>query len=466
MWQLIINLIFCSLIIQNYSNKFFGFWEGPHPIDESKFFYVHIHYQSDSLIAKGYWTQNNFYQSEFKIDILEIKDDSIRFFVPDWNCYYSGEFKNSKIFGGFSCEDEPFDAVTLSRNDKISQYLIWPKPNCENPDYSWNYTIPKFQDDGIKTSTFYTNGDSAFLFSLVPEIVNGDYGRLNSFLVLKNDRLICEEYFYGYIQSDLHQVESSTKSITSLLVGIAKDKGFIINLDEPLYKIFTEQTHLKEKDYRKITLRHVLSMTSGYEPVYDPANPEIDRIEFSLNRKLIDQPGAVFQYDGGNTEILGAVLKEKTGMFADQFAEKYLFTPLKIENCNWDIFRQDGFPCLGGSLQLTPRSMAKIGLMVLNQGKFEGNQIVSENWIKESTSVKTKTHIPDDDYGFQWWIIQLESNGKKYRTIWANGWGSQFIYIIPELKTVIVTTGHNYENDSWAITGGIEKHIGLLDSEF
>ena len=117
---------------------------------------------------------------------------------------------------------------------------------------------------------------------------------------------------------------------------------------------------------------------------------------------------------------------------------------------------------MGGSLELRPRDMAKIGLMVINKGNFENRQIVSQQWIEESTSIKTETHIKGDDYGYQWWNINLQSNGFVYQTIWANGLGSQFIYIIPEIDVVIVTTGFNYENDSWAITGGIGKYLYLL----
>jgi CubicO group peptidase (beta-lactamase class C family) len=136
---------------------------------------------------------------------------------------------------------------------------------------------------------------------------------------------------------------------------------------------------------------------------------------------------------------------------------------LKIADFNWEIYKQDGYPSMAGSLWLKPRDMAKIGLMVLNEGQFNGRQIVSKEWICESTSKKIKTHIQGDDYAYQWWNINLKSNGKTYQCIWANGLGSQFIYIIPELKVVIVTTGHNYENDSWAIKSGIEKSLYLLE---
>ena len=151
-------------------------------------------------------------------------------------------------------------------------------------------------------------------------------------------------------------------------------------------------------------------------------------------------------------------------MYADEFAKKYLFEPLGITNYNWEINKQNGYPSMAGALELQPRDMGKLGLLILNSGTFSGNQVVSEEWIAESTSVKTNTHIPGDDYSYQWWNLHLKSDGKTYECIWANGWGSQIIYIFPELKVVIVTTGHNYEGDSWTITNGISKYLYLLEN--
>jgi len=452
----------CS--IDNNKNSFDGFWEGPHPEDVNKKFYIQIIEKKDSVKAIGFWTNHKFYDSEFKIDSIFLHSDSIRFFIPDWNCFYLGRIYDTNLInGGFSCTNEPFDTVNLIKNNEVKHFLTEAKPNCNNANYRYQYQEPDFIDEKIQTTHFQTANDSLFIYSLIPEIITNQYGRINSFLLIKNGSLICEEYFYGYTRNDLHQIESATKSITSLLVGIAKDKGMISDIHEPLFKIFPEYNHLRTDDYRKITLANVLSMTSGFANEYEPYK-DYDRIEYSLKRELIAPIGEQFIYDGGNTEILGAVIKRKTGMYADIFAEKFLFEPLDIKKYDWSIFKQDSFPCMGGSLQMLPIDMIKIGLLVLNKGIYNNKQIISDDWIKESTSIKTKTHIKGDDYGYQWWKINIESNNKKYETIWANGMGSQFIYIVPELNVVIVTTGYNYEYDSWAITNGIGKYLFLLDN--
>ncbi|HPF50806.1 MAG TPA: serine hydrolase [Draconibacterium sp.] len=462
----IVLVLLILLGCQNAKNiQYSGFWEGPHPEDLEKKFYIHLLTKSDSISAEGYWTHNNYYDSRFDVDSVTLNTDHIRFYIPDWECYYSGRITDqNSIEGGFDCTDEPFDSVKLVKNDEIKTFLTEAKPGCLDPGYQYDYQVPVNPEDGLEVSPFQSVGDSMFIYSLIPEIINNEYGRLNSFLLVKNGKLICEEYFYGYTPNKLHQIESSTKSITSLLIGIAKDKGMIKNLDEPLYQIFPSYPHLKSEGYNKITINHLLTMTSGFSPEYEPYQP-YDRIEFLLNRKLIAEPGEKFIYDGGNPEILGAILKIKTGMFADEFAEKYLFSPLKITNYDWSIFKQNGYPCMGGSLQMLPRDMAKTGMLVLNSGVFEGQPIISEKWVKESTSVKTKTHIEGDDYSYLWWNINLGSEQNSYKTIWANGWGSQFIYIIPDLDIVMVTTGANYEYDSWAITSGISKYLYLLNDK-
>ena len=444
-------------------DDFSGFWQGPHPADPTKKFYIQITLHDSISGARGFWTKNSFYQSEFTVENLTITDDSIRFYVPNWECNYLGRLgETMQITGGFDCPDASFDPVTLTWNMEIARYLTQPKPSYSSETYDYVYTQPLQLSDHLPTAHYTVPGDSLFIYTLIQEILRGDYGRINSFLLLKDDRLISEEYFYGYTRDDLHQIESATKSITSLLMGIALDQGAITSLQEPLCHIFPEYPHLNTDSYRTMTLAHLLAMSSGYSTENDITYQSAHRIHTAITRELASAPGTAFTYDGGNTEILSAVLQRKTGMFADTFGEKYLFSPLHITSYDWDVLKQDGYPCMGGSLRLRPRDMMKIGWLVLNSGKLYGRRIVSEQWIEESTAVHTTTHIEGDNYGYHWWNITLPSGGSAYETMWANGLGSQFIYIIPELHLVIVTTGWNYESDSWAITRGISKHLYLL----
>ncbi len=460
-YLLIMSLAACSA---EDPGRFTGFWEGPHPVDPEMKFYVEVLCENDSFLARAYWAENRHYQSTFKIDSVRISGDSMRFFVPAWACTYAGGLSDKGVIrGGFFCEGEPFDTVILVKDPEIENHLIYSKPGCKDPDFKYSYAIPSEGNDLLQPSIYSTAGDSLFIHALLPEIIQGEYGRINSFLLYRSDKLICEEYFYGFTRDDLHQIESCTKSVTSLLVGIAADQGYITDMGEALYRIFPEYPVLRKAGYRDMSLEDLLTMRSGYDLLDRAVFSSENLIDTALVRPLVHPPGKVFQYDGGNTEILGAVLKVKTGMFADDFARRYLFGPLQIERYTWDDPGQNGYPLMSGSLSLTPRSMLKIGAMVLSHGSFNGQALISESWIEESTSVKTETHIPGDKYSYQWWNLLLDSGGKAYETIWANGWGSQFIFIFPELDAVIVTTGFNYEYDSWAITEGISKYLYYLD---
>ncbi len=453
-------------ILKIYSEKHFtGFWQGPHPEDETKKFYIQVVSEQDSLQAKGYWTERGFYLSEFEVDSLRIVGRNVSFFVHEWGCRYEGILKGKReARGGFSCGEEPFDPVTLVKNDQIRNILIHARPGCQKPGYAYRYRIPDPLQEGSEAPGGLPSGDSLFIYSLLPEIIAGDYGRINSFLVYRHGNLVCEEYFFGYAEDDLHPIESCTKSIASLLIGLAMDQGLIKDLDEPLFSYFPDYPHLKNGPYRELNLRNLLSMTSGFDPMNDELFASDDRIDFALKRPLIDTPGHLFRYDGGNSEILGAVLQAVTGEFADSFARRTLFQPLDIDRYDWDRFKQEDYPSMGGSLHLTPRAMTKIGAMVLQMGSYQGKQVVSEQWIRESTSPRTETHT-EESYAYHWWNLELGQGPSRYQAIWANGWGGQFIYIIPELETVIVTTGHNYALDSWAISRGINKYIHCLDPD-
>lgn len=439
-----------------------SFWEGPHPTDSLSNFYINIKTSGDSLSAKGYWTYEGFYNSTFNVSKVSIDNKWLEFTIPGWNCRYTGSMHKDYIEGGFDCEGEAFDSLKLYRNDDIRFRLTEAKENCLSKDFKYVYEKPVQLNDVIKTGHFASSGDSLFFISLVNKIILGKYGRINSFLVAKDNTLVGEEYFYGYDSERLYQIESSSKSVTSLLFGIAIDQGYIENIDEPIYKIFPEYPELSKGDFRKITIRHLLTMSPGFENKDEDMRHSDNKIDLGLRRILVNTPGNTFSYDGSNTEILGAVIFKKTGLYADQFAKKYLFDPLGISNYDWEGDKQNGYPCVAGSLRMRPRDFMKIGLLVLNEGVYNGVKVVSKDWIHESTSAHIETHVGNDKYGYQWWHIQMLSGKTSYEVIWANGWGSQFIFIIPELELVITTTGYNYEFDSWAIRKGIENNLNLL----
>ncbi len=461
---LVTLLLACSSPHDN--TAIYGFWQGPHPEDENRKFYVRFYENNHTLAGHGYWTHNGFYDSEFEIDSVYFAKTEIRFYVPMWKCTYLGKLTgNSMVSGGFSCPGEPLDSVLLIKNDSIHSFLVEALPGSQDTGFTYLWKIPPANEDGLRVANTLSPGEKAFLDSIIPKIAESKFGRINSILASKNHELFCEEYFWGYQAKDLHPVESVTKSITSLLTGIAIDQGKIRGTEEKIADIFPEIRHNQPEIFNQITLKHLLCMTSGYESKDNELTKSDDRLNFCLNRKIVHTPGKVFQYDGGNTEILGAVIQRKTGMFADKFAMKYLFEPLNIQTFKWSDYQQNGYPLMSGALCLRPRDMLKTGELILQKGQYNGRRIVSEKWIEESTTARVETGINNDQYSYLWWNIRIESKHKSYRCIWGNGWGSQFIYVFPELELVIVTTGHNYAQDSWAITAGLKEYLYLLDED-
>jgi CubicO group peptidase (beta-lactamase class C family) len=180
-----------------------------------------------------------------------------------------------------------------------------------------------------------------------------------------------------------------------------------------------------------------------------------------LSRSFAHKPGEQWQYVSANVNLLGGVIYHATGLHADEFAAKYLFGPLGIEKWNWDYGMVDGFRLMDGSLQLSPRGMAKLGTLVATRGTWRGTRVVSAEWIEESTSPKI---VPSQDapekYAYLWWLFYIPSSGGVREAVVANGIGSQFIAVLPAFDLVVVTTGSNDENGmQFAIGRLLSAHI-------
>ena len=260
-------------------------------------------------------------------------------------------------------------------------------------------------------------------------------------------------------------MKSVSKSITSLCIGIAIDNGFIESVHQSVFDYLPDHQYLNVNEKGKISIEHLLTMTSGLEwdewsaPLNSAANDmvgiwyqEKDPISFILGKPLVHRPGTSFTYSGGNTAILGEILKIATLMELDDFSETYLFKPLKIDSSHWAVRYDNGVIEASGSLQLRPRDMLKIGITCLNDGLWNGDRIVSEQWVSKSAAEYPGNHginIPgvasgSQGYSYSWWTKEYSHEGKKSKMYDAGGWGGQNIMILPGLNMVVVFTGGNY----------------------
>jgi hypothetical protein len=245
---------------------------------------------------------------------------------------------------------------------------------------------------------------------------------------------------------------SVTKSVNSILIGIALDQHLIRSVDEKLSAFFPEYAGLFANSAKDtLRLKHLLSMTTGLSwdewtyPYTDARNeafgmyPSKDPVRYVLERLLVAPPGTKFVYNSGISVTLGEVLYKVSGLRADTFAVRYLFAPLGISDYKWVKF-PNGIVQTEGGLSLRPRDMAKIGYLFVNGGRWQGKQIVSEEWIRESTT----QHAPDRAYGYQWWLGWFRVRDRVPVVCYsAQGLGGQFIFVFPELQMVAVFTGWN-----------------------
>jgi len=324
-----------------------------------------------------------------------------------------------------------------------------------NAQHEYSYTQPKNMGDGWETNNLKSqNIDTNLIYQMFNQLNNNEH-KVQSILLIKDNQLIIEEYLNGQTSNQKHDQRSVTKSIRSILMGIAIDKGYIDNVNEPISKYLKTPVPKKNIDQRKekISIKDLLTMSSGLDcndwdkkskGQEDKVSKKRDWLQYTLNLPVINEPGTVSNYCSMGSILVAEIISQASGMTIDKFAEKYLFHPLSISNVCWGHTSNKEIIASGKRLYMTSRDMAKVGQLILNNGKWDGDQIVSEKWIMESTAPKTK--ITGIDYGYLWWRIPFRVNKKTYDSASATGNGGQYIFVISELNMVVVFTGSAYNS--------------------
>ena len=363
------------------------------------------------------------------------------------------------IISGFSCK-----TVGNSGEDNTYQY--------------YNYQVPENTGDGWVTGSLEDVGlNIEPLKNLMEILLNRENHEIHSILLIKNDLLVFEEYFKGHDfnangpnyhgqvlnfgRDTVHNLHSATKSITSTLLGIAIENGFVNGVEEKVYDFFPRYESLRTEGKDRILLKHLLNMRAGWEwnewdvDITSPDSNYMqmlysqDPLGYVLGRPLGAEPGTLFDYSGGVTNVLGQMIETTVGMDFESFADQYLFNHLGITNRSWPYF-PSGMVLVSGDLHIRPRDMAKIGYLFINDGKWKESQLVSPEWINEAT--QQRVDLPDlgwaDGYGYHWWFQTFNVNGVALDSCRADGWGGQLILMVPDLKMVVVLTGANYVSSS------------------
>ena len=278
-----------------------------------------------------------------------------------------------------------------------------------------------------------------------------------SLLVQRNGVLVAEEYFHGSAADSLDQVWSVTKSVMSILTGIAVEQGYVTSLDQTLADFLTPVADSVPPDKGRITLWNVLTMTCGLEwheldggGEYNTWVTSGDMVQYAIDLPRVAEPGEVFHYNTAATHLLSVSLTEATGTSTLDFARRNLFGPLGIDQVEWWT-DDSGYYTGGMGLLLRPRDMLKIGELFLHEGVWEGTQVVPRDWVRASTraQVSTGNAVPfGDEYGYLWWV----GHGQGRDFYFANGYAGQFIVVAPALDLVVVATS-DWHGMTWNEAG-------------
>jgi CubicO group peptidase (beta-lactamase class C family) len=311
--------------------------------------------------------------------------------------------------------------------------------------------------------------DAQALCAALQEATKGEVN-IHGLVVERHGRLVAEIYRRGRDRSmsslftrevdfgptDLHDMRSVSKSVVSLLVGIAIGEGRIAGITTPVLDFYPNDKDLRTPARASITIEHLLTMSSGLAwkeeaTTYGTAANDETHLPWAWNpyRYVLDRamdaaPGERFNYSGGDNTLLADILARATGKDVRELARTELFAPLGIERWDWvgDIY---GRPIPFAGLRLRPRDLAKIGRMLLDHGQWRGRQIVPSDWVSASLAA----HIPTGDggqYGYQWWVGRVQWRGKTIAWSAAIGNGGQRLYLLPELDMAVVVTAGEYNS--------------------
>ena len=267
----------------------------------------------------------------------------------------------------------------------------------------------------------------------------GALPRLRSLLVSVGGELIEEHYFNGATERSVANLKSASKTIISILVGVAINRGEIASVDQPIADFFPDELADADEPRRSITVEDLLTMRSGLETTsnrnYGRWVQSRNWVRHVLTRPMVDRPGGRMIYSTGSTHLLSAIIARATGTSTLEYGRLHLARPLGLTLPAW-LRDPQGIYFGGNEMTLTPRAMLAVGDLYRRGGSIDGFEVVSREWVRESFTPRTASRYSRRQYGYGWWMRMLAG----HPTYYAWGYGGQFIFVIPELDAVIVAT--------------------------
>jgi len=426
-----------------------GVWEGHlGALGQTTYLVYRISVTEDGTLVASHdspdYALNNIPVAEAKLD-----GDRVMIRIGLYDARYEGTVGKDVINGRYRYGAGPWLPLTLTRRSADPRFLLAhlvPRLGAggrQTLDY--RYALPAPGNDRWDVADAGAQGfQKARIDALMGRILEGGVRNLHCLVVIKDGKLVLDEYFHGNHRDKQHRISSVSKVITAATVGVAIDQGLIKDANTPLCQLFPQYGDLLcEGEKKQLTVYHLLTMTTGLQwneqdiSYFDPAN-DLARMKRSpdplrnlFERRLVQRPGDRFVYNTGCMMALEALLQTTTKGHFLQFTQNGLFTPLGISNYRWDF--SEGF-------FMTPRDMAKLGWLFLNHGEYGGARVLSAAWADNALG-RFEQCTPR--YFNHWWPMVFFPNGIPVKAFQAGGWGGQSITIFPALNMVIVITGGN-----------------------
>lgn len=333
-------------------------------------------------------------------------------------------------------------------------------------EHDYKYQIPEQVEGDLKTGDIQ---DAGIDLDKISDLIDNRSAYLNSLLIFRYDKLVLEEYYEGehmkmtspitwetqtvqFGRTTPHYLASVTKSYMSALIGICLDQGLIENLQVKIKEFYPEYQSLFEEDERKknITLEHVLTMKAGF--AWNGSTSSTAMIygkepwaKYVLSQPMENEPGQVFNYNDGLSVLLGDIVTRVSGESSQLFAQEYLFDKIEVEKPFWDVSKWGE---LGGGwgLWMTPRDMVKFGKLYLNGGQYNGETVISSDWVNKSKTRTTKSEVLY--YCYHWWSRTYSKGDSFHTALIAAGAGGQTIFVVPSLDLVVVFTEGDYDSEA------------------
>jgi CubicO group peptidase (beta-lactamase class C family) len=366
-----------------------------------------------------------------------------------WSAWAAGAVATCLLIG---CGDAPSTPVAELGADAESYW----------PGASWRTASPA--QVGVNEQA---------ISSLVAQLRSGSLGAEHALVVVRKGYVIADEYFAGWTADSIHTEQSVTKSVTSLVTGIAIARGDLRGVTQPIVELLSRYAPIANLDERKqaLTVRDILTMRTGMDwnedgytgsPLEQLNKLQTDWLRFVIDWPMRESPGTRWQYNSGGVIALGGAIGLAAGMNTADYARTYLLRPIGITGDKWIRGYPDLLPHTGGGLYMSTRDLARVGYLVLRRGRWNGTQVVPEAWIAESTRpLVTPTYrlgARTSSYGYLWWLYTLDGGQPDANTtdivIVASGAQGQWLFVVPKYDLVVAINA--------GITSGPDPALGTL----